>query len=149
MHSPVTIPTTAAAGLLGTILPVNVGGVQWGIHDVRSFPFVTGVAKKTLATFLSPLWAAILAALGFLTLRSALLRRDHSLHLTLQVGVGLGDIYCVGSWAADCSGEEHSLKHILYGCCSHPARPGRPNYPAARAQMSVPACHADMAPVLC
>ncbi len=76
--------------LLGTILPVHAGGVQWGIRNVPSFPFVTGVAKQLLLTIVSPLWAAILAALAFLILRSALLRREHSLHLTLQVGVGLG-----------------------------------------------------------
>ena len=84
-HSPLTIPT-AAAGLLGAVLPVHVGGVLWGVRNVHSFPFVTGVAKKILATFVSPLWAAVLAALAFLTLRSALLRKEHSLHLALQVG---------------------------------------------------------------
>ena len=63
--------------------------MQWGIRNVRSFPFVTGVAKQLLVTFVSPLWAAILAALAFLTIRSALLRREHSLHLALQVGGGM------------------------------------------------------------
>ena len=87
-RSPTLRRSTAAAGLLGSILPVNVGGVQWGIRHVDSFPFVTGVAKKILATLVSPLWAAILAALAFLTLRSALLRKQHSLHLALQVGLG-------------------------------------------------------------
>ena len=56
---------------------------------MRSFPFVMGVARQLLVTFVSPLWAAILAALAFLTIRSALLRREHSLHLALQVGGGM------------------------------------------------------------
>ena len=88
---------TAAAALLGAILPVNVGGVQWGVGNVHSFPFVTGVAKQLLITLVSPLWAAILAALGFLTLRSALLRREHSLHLALQVRLDVGGSHAV--WA--------------------------------------------------
>ena len=112
-HSRLAMPT-AAAGLLGAILPVHAGGVQWGVRDVHSFPFVTGVAKKILATLVSPLWAAILAAMAFLTLRSALLRREHSLHLALQVGVV---VPCCGApWAAgaDCSGQAHIGPHPLH-----------------------------------
>ena len=119
-HSRLAVPT-AAAGLLGAILPVNAGGVQWGIRTVHSFPFITGVAKRILATLVSPLWAAILAALAFLTLRSALLRREHSLHLALQVGVV---VPCCGApWAAGagCRGEAHIGPHPIRAaalpCC--------------------------------